>query len=124
MLVVCPASVVDAWVDAWTTWAPSVSVVAWRVPSGAAAGCWGPPVYVTSYDLARVDEELLKRLQACAAVVIDGATTSDPVYGAGAGGAASGRKASVVVALSGTPITHHRGPGPTLYVAPTAWALA
>lgn len=124
VLVVCPASVVDAWVDAWTTWAPSVSVVAWRGTKQRRGRLLGTAeVYVTSYDLARVDEELLKRLQAAAVVIDECHYIKTPSTARAQVVRRLGRKASVVVALSGTPITHHPGDlWPTLYtMAPTAW---
>jgi SNF2 family DNA or RNA helicase len=52
--VVCPASVVDPWVEAFNTWAPYWRAVAWRGPKREElAGT--ADVYVTSYDTARID---------------------------------------------------------------------
>ncbi|WP_345462620.1 DEAD/DEAH box helicase [Nocardioides marinquilinus] len=125
ILVVCPASVIDAWVDAWRAWAPHVRVVAWRgTPKKRAALISTADVYVTSYDLARtdcppttlkkpaplrdlgrdgwgavvVDEcHLIKSLKAERSKAVRRLTLSATE----AGGA--------VVCLSGTPITHHPG---------------
>jgi len=130
-LVVCPASVVDPWVEAWQTWAPHARAVAWRGPKRKAL-LGTADVYVTSYETARVDapsagtkemRALTEGLQP-AAVVID-----ECHYIKNAKSARSqavrrlARKAEAVVALSGTPITTHTGElWPTLEaIEPHAW---
>ena len=119
VLIVCPASVVDHWVSSVAMWTPYWRAVAYRGPKrqnmlGTA------DVYVTSYDVARIDAPTgrrgpLNRL-APQAVVIDechyiknpGAQRSKAVVRVA-------RDAPVVVAMSGTPITHNTGDlAPTL----------
>jgi SNF2 family DNA or RNA helicase len=115
-LVICPASVIDSWVGAWQTWAPHVRTVAWRGPKRSEL-LGTADVYVTSYDLAWRDAPAagtkamrpLVELSA-AHVVIDechliknhGTNRSKAVR-------RLAKKAETVVALSGTPITHHPG---------------
>jgi hypothetical protein len=54
--VVCPASVVDPWVEAVETWAPHVRAVAWRgTPAKRHALAGTADVYVTSYETMRMD---------------------------------------------------------------------
>jgi hypothetical protein len=54
ILVVCPASVVDPWVEHWNTWAPHLKAVAWRGPKRK--GLIGTAdVYVMSYEIATRD---------------------------------------------------------------------
>jgi len=61
-LVVCPASVVDPWVEEWETWAPHVKAVAWRGPAARRHALAGSAdVYVTSYDVARIDSAQIGR---------------------------------------------------------------
>jgi SNF2 family DNA or RNA helicase len=56
VLIVCPASVVDAWVEAWETWAPHVRAVAWRGDRRRRLRLIGrADVYVASWDMARAD---------------------------------------------------------------------
>jgi SNF2 family DNA or RNA helicase len=114
VVVVCPASVIDSWVEAWRAWAPAVSVCAWRGPKRKAlAG--SADVYVASYETARADSKPVKGHGplvdlAPAALVIDEchfiknarAERSKAVR-------ALAKSARCVVALSGTPITHHPG---------------
>ena len=118
-LVVCPASVVDPWVEAWQTWAPHVKAVAWRGPAAKRTALAGTAdVYVTSYETARMDARaggtksmrVLLELNAhhlvideCHYIKNNQAERSQAVrrlakVAVGHGGA--------VVALSGTPITH------------------
>lgn len=136
-LVVCPASVVDAWVDAWRLWAPHVTAVAWRGgPKVRPTLAGTADVYVTSYETARQDAPPSSSLPKLSpllglelrALVIDEchliknqqAARSQAVRRlakkvVGRGGS--------VVALSGTPITHHPGDlWPTLVALdPEAW---
>ncbi|MFT4081161.1 MAG: DEAD/DEAH box helicase [Nocardioides sp.] len=123
IVVIAPASVVDPWVEIFTDWAPHWRTVAWRGPKREAlAGT--ADVYVTSYETARLDAgpvtsngkrslRPLFDLKPCA-VVIDEfhmcknhrALRTQAVLRLT--GAAVGR-GGAVVALSGTPITHHPG---------------
>ncbi len=55
-LVVCPASVVDPWVEAWQTWAPHVRVLPWRGDKQRRIRLIGKAdVYVASWDIIRSD---------------------------------------------------------------------
>lgn len=54
VVVICPASVVDPWVEAWENWAPHCRTVAWRGPKRKSL-LGTADVYVTSWDTARVD---------------------------------------------------------------------
>lgn len=117
VLVVCPASVVDPWVDAWRAWAPHLRTVAWRGAGKVRHQLAGTAdVYVTSYDIARMDAadargalvklhaghlvidecHLIKSPQAQRSLAVRRLARKLPANGA-------------VVALSGTPITHHPG---------------
>ena len=136
VVVVCPASVVDPWVEAWTVWAPHVRAVAWRgEPKRRRALAGTADVYVTSYETARVDAPTVgtKEMRALidlnpAAVVIDEchliknqqAQRSQAVRRLAKRAAA---QHGAVVALSGTPITHHPGDlWPSLVALdPDAW---
>lgn len=115
-LVICPASVVDSWVEAWQAWAPHVRTVAWRGPKrdqllGTA------DVYVTSYDLAWRDApaggtKAMRPLVelAPAHVVIDEChLIKNHQTNRSKAVRRLAKNASTVVALSGTPITHHPG---------------
>lgn len=125
-LVVCPASVVDPWVEAWQDWAPWLRVVAWRGPKRHEAMGLAD-VYVTSYDTARMDSSdirtgLLK--MAFQAMVIDECHLIKNQKAARSLAVRRlAKKARHVVALSGTPITHNPADlWPTLQaLAPNAW---
>jgi SNF2 family DNA or RNA helicase len=131
VLVVCPASVVDAWVTAWRSWAPQCTTVAWRGAKATRARLAGRAhVYVVSYDTARNDAAgpgkgpapLLAL--APASLVIDEChliKSSDARRSHAVRRLA--KAAHTVVALSGTPITHHPGDlWPTLAtLCPQAW---
>lgn len=112
IIVVCPASVVDPWVEAFNTWAPYWNAVAWRGPKRQElAGT--ADVYVTSYDTARMDaaemgKAPLMKLGARSVVVDE----SHYIKNATAHRTRAVRRLcrhaqGSVVALSGTPITHH-----------------
>lgn len=124
-LVVAPSSVVDPWVEAWRTWAPMLSVVTYRgTPKKrmSMARCRPPAhVYVTSYDIARMDAppnakthnapllELGARsvvIDECHLIKSPHAQRSLAVRRLAARASNAG---GCVVALSGTPITHHPG---------------
>lgn len=125
VIVVCPASVVDPWLEQWATWAPDVPAVAWRGPAAKRRLLAGQAlVYVVSYNLARTDIGLT-----------GGPTDRTPLLGLGARSLVvdefhlmkdqqaqrsravrrlartipAGLAGGTVVGLSGTPITHHPG---------------
>jgi SNF2 family DNA or RNA helicase len=118
ILVVCPASVVDPWVEHWNAWAPHLRAVAWR--GGKRKALMGTAeVYVMSYEIAAKDNPVagakeMKPLVAMkpAALVVDEchyiknpqAERSKAVRRL----AKHIRKTTdgAVVGLSGTPITH------------------
>lgn len=121
-LVICPASVVDAWVEAWGVWAPHVRAVAWRGTATKRRALAGTAdVYVVSYDTARADTppttaQKLAPLRDLApiAVVIDECHLIKNNQTARSQAVRRLTKAATdaggaVVALSGTPITHHPG---------------
>lgn len=133
-LVVCPASVVDSWVEAWRLWAPHLRTLAWRgSPKTRHALAGQADVYVTSYDLARTDTPAggkgpLQQLGAgylvideCHLIKNPSAARTKSVLRLAQ--TARKRPTSAVVALSGTPITHHPGDlHPALEaISPGAW---
>lgn len=124
VLVVCPPSVVDSWIDAWTEWT-TLTAVAWRGPAGRRRNLAGTAdVYVTGYTTVRNDATLQTRTSM-------GRTTTrvGPLLELGMGclimdeiqgiknprsvqSVASRRLAAhahVLIGLSGTPITHNVG---------------
>lgn len=131
VLVVCPASVVDPWVEAWRTWAPSMHAVAWRgSPAQRKRLSGAADVYVTSYDTARMDAGTRYPAQAPlvdlapAALVIDECHLIKSPHAARSTAVRRlAKRAEAVVALSGTPITHHPADlWPTLVaLEPHAW---
>ena len=115
-LVICPASVIDSWVDAWTTWAPHVRAIAWRGPKRQQlAGT--ADVYVTSYETARNDAPAggtkamkpLLELGAAAVVVDECHLIKNNAAARSQAVRRLAHRAEAVVCLSGTPITHHPG---------------
>lgn len=114
VLVIAPASVVDPWVDAWSTWAPHVRAVAYRGPKRKAL-LGTADVYVTSYETARIDATEVKGFAALrelnpAAVVVDEChMIKNPRAARSRAVRRLSKGACAVVALSGTPITHHPG---------------
>ncbi|MEP7738557.1 DEAD/DEAH box helicase [Nocardioides sp. 31GB23] len=115
-LVICPASVIDSWVDAWRTWAPHVRTVAWRgTPKVRHALAGTADVYVTSYETARTDSPsgkkgVLTQLGAQYVVVDECHLIKNPTSARSQAVRRLTKKATgAVVALSGTPITHHPG---------------
>lgn len=116
ILVVCPASVVDAWVAAWRLWAPVFQTVAWRGSPGQREALMGKAnVYVTSYGTARMDARggtrkgPLERIAPVAVVIDECHLIKNPKAQQSMAVRRLARKAAAVVALSGTPITHHPG---------------
>lgn len=134
VLVICPASVVDPWVEAWQTWAPHVRAVAWRgAPKARHALAGTADVYVTSYDTARVDtpqvakSSPLRKLDAQHLVVDECHYIKNPKTARSQSimrlAREVTRREGSVIGLSGTPITHHPGDlWPMLYaMEPEAW---
>lgn len=131
ILIVCPASVVDPWVDAFSRWAPYWRAVAWRGTPARRRGLAGTAdVYVTSYDTARMDakstkpgESPLIELNPRSLVADECHLIKNPHAARTAAVHRLARNAAAFVALSGTPITHHPADlWPTLRdLAPNAW---
>jgi SNF2 family DNA or RNA helicase len=134
IVVVCPASVVDPWVEAWSAWAPHWRAVAWRgAPAQRRALAGTADVYVTSYDTARMDAQpytedkagrtALLKLRPAALVVDECHLIKNPHAVRSQAVRRLAKVAGNVVALSGTPITHHPADlWPTLVaLAPDAW---
>jgi SNF2 family DNA or RNA helicase len=132
VVVVCPASVVDPWVEAWRTWAPGWRVIAWRgAPDHRRRLAARPPataahVVITSYDTCRVDAHKggpLDKLGAKSVVVDECHLIKSPHAARSLAARRLAKRAQTFVALSGTPITHHPGDlWPTLEaLAPLAW---
>lgn len=113
ILVVCPAGVVDHWLESVATWTPYWRAVAYRGPKrrnllGTA------DVYVTSYDIARIDAPTgrrgpLNRLAPQAVVIDECHYIKNPGAERSRAVVRIARDAPVVIAMSGTPITHNAG---------------
>lgn len=116
VIVVCPASVVDPWVEAFNAWAPYWRAVAWR-GSKRKVLAHTADVYVTSYETARIDAAEMGKAALIDldphALVVD---ESHYIKNHQAARSRAVRRLArhVVskndgnfVALSGTPITHH-----------------
>jgi SNF2 family DNA or RNA helicase len=131
VIVVCPASVVDGWVEHFRVWAPELKAVAWRgSPTQRRSLIGSAQVYVTSYDTCRNDAAA-------------GEAKDNPLVALGARTlicdemhrlkSRSARQSQAVrrlakktehfIGLSGTPITHHPGNlWPALVcLEPSAW---
>jgi SNF2 family DNA or RNA helicase len=113
ILVVCPASVVDPWVQAVRTWTPHWSVTPYRGPRRQNL-LGGFDVYVTSYDVARMDAPTgrrgpLNRLAPQAVVVDECHYIKNPGAERTQAIVRIARDAPYVIGASGTPITHHTG---------------
>ena len=131
VVVVCPASVVDPWVDAWRLWVPSWRVVAWRgTPAARHALAGTAEVYVVSYDTARNDAPAsgvpvrpLLDLHPVSVVIDECHLAKTPSAQRSKAVRRLAKTASTVVALSGTPITHNPADlWPTLAaMEPDAW---
>ena len=116
VLVVAPASVVDSWVEAWQTWAPHLRTVAWRGTRAKRHALAGTAdVYVTSYDTARMDAQpygtkggtVLLDLKPRAVVADEHHYVKNHRAARSLAVRRLAAQAEVVVALSGTPITHN-----------------
>lgn len=130
ILVVCPASVVDPWVEHFNRWAPYWRAVAWRGPTKTRHALAGTAdVYVTSYDTARADTpKIVQRsplldLDARSLVVDETHFVKNPHAARTKSVQRLARDVDAFVGLSGTPITHHPGDlWPILTaLAPGAW---
>lgn len=131
IVVVCPASVVDPWVEEFRRWAPYWRTVAWRGDPARRRGLAGTAdVYVTSYGTARMDvgtryakQDPLIELGARALVVDECHLIKNPQAAQTKAVLRLGRNAAAFVALSGTPITHHAGDlwSTLQLLAPGAW---
>lgn len=113
VLVICPASVVDPWVEAVRTWTPHWSVTAYRGPNRQRK-LGGYDVYVTSYDVARIDAPTgrrgpLNRLAPRSIVIDECHYIKNPGTERSKAVVRLSRDAPFVVPMSGTPITHHSG---------------
>ncbi|MGN8689849.1 DEAD/DEAH box helicase [Atopobiaceae bacterium HCP3S3_F7] len=115
VVVVCPASVVTAWVEAWATWAPHVSVGRYMGPKRAKLLADGLDVLVTSYDTMARDVDKLTHALAVerghvGTVILD---EHHLIKNPKAARSKAARKlaghARGTIVLSGTPITHHPG---------------
>ncbi|MCW2496326.1 DEAD/DEAH box helicase [Jatrophihabitans sp.] len=131
IIVVCPASVVDPWVQAFRDWAPYWKTVAWRGIPKRRHGLFGhADVYVTSYDTARADAKdtnprnsPLVALDARSLVVDECHRIKNPSAKQSLAVRRLARNVKQFAALSGTPITHHPADlWPALVcLAPGAW---
>lgn len=122
LLIICPASVVDHWVSSVAMWTPYWRAVAYRGPKRVNM-LGSADVYVTSYDVARLDAPTgrrgpLNRLAPQAVVVDECHYIKNPGAQRSKAVVRVCRDAPVVVAMSGTPITHNTGD-----LAPTLEAL-
>lgn len=114
-LVVCPTSVVDPWVDALADWG-RFSAVAWRgTPAKRRELAGTADAYVVTYETARIDAGTsehpgpLARLGAHAVVIDEHHLLKNPQAQRTAAVRRLASKAPHVIALSGTPVTHHAG---------------
>jgi SNF2 family DNA or RNA helicase len=113
ILVVCPASVMDAWIDAVRLWTPHWSVTRYHGPKRQnKLGSFD--VYVTSYDIVRQDAPTgrrgpLNRLSPKAVVIDECHYIKNPGAERSKAVVRVARDAPYVVGMSGTPITHHTG---------------
>lgn len=119
VLVVCPSSVIDHWVAAWSAWAPHLRAVAWRgTPKQRSAMVGTADVYVVGYETARQDAPPaskhsrlapLVELEPAALVIDECHLIKNHTSARSQAVRRLAKKAECVVALSGTPITHHPG---------------
>lgn len=113
VLVICPASVMDSWVDAVRLWAPHWNVTPYRGPNRQRKlGAFD--VYVTSYGVARIDAPTgrrgpLNRLNPQSVVIDECHYIKNPSTKQSQAAVRLARDAPFVIPMSGTPITHHTG---------------
>jgi hypothetical protein len=129
ILVVCPASVVDPWLEAIEDWAPQWRAAAWSGPKRTES-IGRADVLISSYELVVKDAKdtnpkrsPLVALDPRAVVVDECHMTKTPDSKRSQAVRRVARNAHAFVALSGTPITHHPANlWPTLVsFAPGAW---
>lgn len=113
VVVIAPASVVDPWVEAWQAWAPDWHTVAWRgSPDRRKALVGAADVYVASYDTATRDIGLvskpgpLLKMKPAGLVLDECHLIKAPNSKRSTSARRLAAKSGMVVALSGTPITH------------------
>lgn len=112
VLVICPASVIDPWLDEFAAWAPAWRAVAWhgdkRLRHRGKAD-----VYVTSYETARNDAKdsrgPLVKLGAAAVIVDELHLIANPHARRSQAVARIARRAATGIALSGTSIKKNTG---------------
>lgn len=132
IVVVCPAAVVDSWVNHFRAWAPQWRVVAWRGTPKARIRLSGlADVYVASYDTARRDAQSnsdprdspLLGLRAKSVVADESHKIKSPQAEQSRAVRRLAAKADNFIGLSGTPITHHPADlWPALVaLSPNAW---
>lgn len=134
IVVVCPASVVDPWVDQFAMWSPNWKTVAWRGTPGERfwlAEKTGAQVFIVSYDTCRIDTIGGKKVGTNPMLKLKPETVvADECHLLKNGSVGRTRavkklaqRADNFIALSGTPITHHPANlWPTLEnLAPGAW---
>lgn len=115
IVVVCPASVVDAWVETFQLLAPKWATIAWRgtPKQRVALADLGAEVYVTSYDTCRADvggtdrKRDLARFGAVSVVIDEHHLIKNPKAARTGTVRKLAKRARNVIALSGTPITHN-----------------
>lgn len=128
IVVVCPNSVIDSWVDAWHTWT-TLRAVAWRGTISRRRrlrGC--ADVYVVAYSTARNDMDTHNANGAPLAELAPGAIVIDECHMIKNPQAVQSQvvrklagKTGIVIALSGTPITHNAADlHPTLFAVDSA----
>lgn len=131
VVVVAPASVVDPWVQAFGTWAPQWSAVAWRgTPNQRRALSGTADVYVVSYDTARNDagtgplkDNPLLALKPLTVVADEAHLIKTHTTARSKAVRRLAKGADNFIGLTGTPITHHPANlWPALEaLAPGAW---
>lgn len=114
-VVVAPHSTLDAWVETFGAWLPDRPAVAYRgtpAQRKALLKRGQHAVYVTGYPLLRRDGAQggpLHKLKPAALVVDECHMIKNPHSVQSQAARRLARKASTVIGLSGTPITHHPG---------------
>jgi len=131
IVVICPASVVDSWVEHFTAWAPHWNTVAWTgTPDRRARRIGTADVYVTSYQTARRDAPAAPKPKGPLVRLGPVTVVADEVHRMKNAHAAQSHAARRIaanadnfVALSGTPIAKHPADlWPALHAfAPGAW---
>jgi len=131
IVVVCPASVVDPWVEHFQAWAPQWAAVTWRGgPAKRRELAGTAQVYVTSFDTARRDakgtvlrDNPLMAVKPMSVVVDECHRTKNQGTAQSQAVRQLASKADNFLALSGTAITHHPANlWPTLHsLSPGAW---